>query len=679
MAIKKPTFMIKHKLWFGFGILLTILGLIAATAVLSGTTVQREVRGIIEQDQPAVLVATELASALERASASLGYLLLSGEDLYKQAYEQELAKLTDIVARLQQNPLVQADSELNAIATEVATDLASFEGYKAQMLSLIGNQAGNFPGTAYAAQNLNPISQQMLNQLTQFLLTESDEEVTAERKQLAMEVGDLRYKWSNVMNGVRAYLAYRAPAALAEVELYQGEVERLTALIRDERSDLLTLDQEESILQFADMSGQFFANLEKLKAIHGSDEWRTDAYLVRTELGPLLNRIQSNLKTLVDKLTANINGTTADLLDSVTLAKTLVLVFSVIGLLAGVAGAVIMAIVISRPLTHVVQAMRDIAHGEGDLTQRLQVRGKDEVGQLSDAFNSFIGQIHDVIADVKRAFAQLSAAAERMSEVTIETGQSVTEQRTATDQVATAVNELNATAQQMADTSANTAESAKEANDQTQSGKRVVSQTIEAINSLSAEVDQAAEVIRKVETDSESIGTVLHVIRGIAEQTNLLALNAAIEAARAGEQGRGFAVVADEVRTLASRTQDSTQEIQAMIERLQAATGEAVSVMEASRNRAKAGVEQAAEAGTALGRITDAVDSITAMNTQIARAADEQSSVVEEITRNVINISEVSDLTSRRSEELATSSHQVTELSAQLRALVSRFQVNSAD
>jgi methyl-accepting chemotaxis protein len=427
------------------------------------------------------------------------------------------------------------------------------------------------------------------------------------------------------------------------------------------------------------LSEQFFTNLEKLKAIHGSDEWRTDAYLVRTELGPLLKRIEGNLNTLVSKLTTNIEGTTGALLGSVTLAKTLVLIFSVIGVLAGIAGAIVMATVISRPLTRAVQAMRDIAHGDGDLTQRLQVRGKDEVGQLSEAFNGFVDQIHEVIADVKRAFAQLSSAAERMSEVTIETGQSVTEQQAATDQVATAVNELNATAQQMADTSANTAQSAQEANEQTQSGKRVVNQTIEAIKGLSAEVDQAAEVIRKVEADSESIGTVLHVIRGIAEQTNLLALNAAIEAARAGEQGRGFAVVADEVRTLASRTQDSTEEIQAMIERLQSATGEAVSVMEASRNRAKAGVDQAAEAGTALGRITDAVDSITDMNTQIARAADEQSSVVEEITRNVVDISEVSDLTSQRSQELASSSQQVTELSAQLRSLVSRFKVNASE
>jgi methyl-accepting chemotaxis protein len=678
MAIKIPTLLIKHKLWLGFGALLVVLTLIATTAVINGTTVQRDVNRIIEQDQPAVLVATELATALERASASLGYLLLSGEDVYRQAYEQELSKLSDIVQRLQQNPLIQADAELTAIATEVAAELARFEGYREQMLSLIGNQAGNFPGTAFAAQNLNPISQQMLNQVTLFLMAESEEEVSEERKQLILDIGDLRYKWSNVMNGVRAYLAYRAPAAIAEVELYQGEVERLIALIRDERSDLLTFDQEEAILQFAELSEQFFANLQKLKDIHGTDQWRTDAYLVRTELGPLLNRTQDNLNTLVGKLTANIEDTTGELLDSVTLAKTLVLVFSIIGVLAGIAGAVVMAVVISRPLTRVVQAMRDIAHGEGDLTQRLQVRGKDEVGQLSDAFNSFVDQVHDVIADVKQAFAQLSSAAERMSEVTIETGQSVTEQRAATDQVATAVNELNATAQQMADTSANTAQSAQEANDQTQSGKRVVSQTIEAIKGLSAEVDQAAEVIRKVESDSESIGTVLHVIRGIAEQTNLLALNAAIEAARAGEQGRGFAVVADEVRTLASRTQDSTQEIQAMIEQLQAATGEAVSVMETSRNRAKAGVEQAGEAGTALERITDAVDAITAMNTQIARAADEQSSVVEEITRNVVDISEVSDLTSQRSEELASSSQQVTELSSQLRSLVSRFKVSGA-
>jgi methyl-accepting chemotaxis protein len=195
------------------------------------------------------------------------------------------------------------------------------------------------------------------------------------------------------------------------------------------------------------------------------------------------------------------------------------------------------------------------------------------------------------------------------------------------------------------------------------------------MNALAGEVERAAGVIMKVEKDSESIGTVMQVIRDIAEQTNLLALNAAIEAARAGEQGRGFAVVADEVRTLASRTQASTEEIDQVIKTLQGATREAVQVMEASRDKARTGVDQASEAGKSLASISGAVDKITEMGTQIASAAEEQSAVVEEISRNVTSISEVASQTAEGSRQLAAASNELAGLSAELQALVGRFRV----
>jgi methyl-accepting chemotaxis protein len=211
------------------------------------------------------------------------------------------------------------------------------------------------------------------------------------------------------------------------------------------------------------------------------------------------------------------------------------------------------------------------------------------------------------------------------------------------DKVATAMNEMSATVQEVARNATEAAEAAHRADSETTNGKNVVAQAIEAIDLLANEVDDAAKVINRLENDSEEIGAILDVIRGIAEQTNLLALNAAIEAARAGEQGRGFAVVADEVWTLAQRTQQSIQEIQNMIERLQAGAQEAVKAMQQGRTRAQAGVEQAAAAGTSLETITAAVGTISDMNAQIATAAEEQSVVAEEINLNITSISDMSD------------------------------------
>jgi methyl-accepting chemotaxis protein len=232
---------------------------------------------------------------------------------------------------------------------------------------------------------------------------------------------------------------------------------------------------------------------------------------------------------------------------------------------------------------------------------------------------------------------------------------------------------MAATSQEVARNTAAAANAARQADSETQAGREVVNQAIDAIDHLAQEVVSAADVIHRLEAESGKIGTVLDVIRGIAEQTNLLALNAAIEAARAGEQGRGFAVVADEVRTLATRTQESTQEIQKMIERLQTGAKSAVQVMEQGRSKAQVSVQQAARAGTSLDTIATAVSAISDMNAQIASAAEEQGAVAEEINRNITNISQIANQTASGAEQTATASAELAKLAARLQTHVGRF------
>lgn len=290
-------------------------------------------------------------------------------------------------------------------------------------------------------------------------------------------------------------------------------------------------------------------------------------------------------------------------------------------------------------------------------------------------FNTFMEQTHSVVSGLSGASAHIGASAELMSTITNDSDSAISQQRTEIDQVATAVNEMTATIQEVARTTHSAASAAREANDEVRSGGQVVEQNIAAINSLADKVAQAADVIHGVEEDSNNIGTVLDVIKGIAEQTNLLALNAAIEAARAGEQGRGFAVVADEVRTLASRTQESTQEIETMIERLQAGSRNAVQVMDEGREQTQRSVEQVTQAGASFSTIADSVNAITDMNTQIASAAEEQSAVSEELNRSITMISEVATQTASAASQTASAGTELASLSQQLQADVSRFQV----
>jgi methyl-accepting chemotaxis protein len=315
------------------------------------------------------------------------------------------------------------------------------------------------------------------------------------------------------------------------------------------------------------------------------------------------------------------------------------------------------------------------AMSQGELSHKVSITGKDEFAwmcwEYSQARKGFTSLVKDILGNS----GQLAAAAEELSAITEQSNNGVMRQQGEIGQVATAMNEMSATVTEVSRNAASAASAAQEADERAKDGCEVVNTTVETINNLASEVERTSQVIENLKGDSISIGTVLDVIRDIAEQTNLLALNAAIEAARAGEQGRGFAVVADEVRTLASRTQQSTREINDMIERLQNGANQAVNVMEMGRAKAEESVEQAAKAGEALQAITGVVDNIKSMNIQIASAAEQQSATAEEINRNIVNISEVAEETAGGSQQTASASDELARLAADLQGQVAKFKI----
>ncbi len=347
------------------------------------------------------------------------------------------------------------------------------------------------------------------------------------------------------------------------------------------------------------------------------------------------------------------------------------------GALIGIIGALALLLVKRslRPLTLIRAHLDEIAAGEGDLTRRLPLVSRDELGQLAGSFNAFIEKIHSLVSQIVAMSEQLTGSVSHVAEQSRQIDRAMDRQRLETDQVAAAINQMSSAAQEVSASAHNAANAAVETDRQSRHARQIVNGSIARIQALTVELDESGLSMQNLQNDVTSIVTVLDVIRSIAEQTNLLALNAAIEAARAGAAGRGFAVVADEVRALASRTQRSTQEIQAMVERLESATGGVVTAMHQSTEAAQGANAEADQAGEFLGNTVELIATINAMNAQIASAAEEQTAVAEEINRGVHQIARAIDAVANQTQQGVQTVDELYAIGSRLQGLLGQFKI----
>jgi methyl-accepting chemotaxis protein len=623
---------VRQKVWGGFGILLALMVGLSAVSWRSLSQVSGDLSLVVEEVQPTMLASQDLSQSLANASSALGLYLLTQEESNRVAYRESLQAVDGALSHLEQLLLERPDVSLQNLHSLVER----FKSYEKAMVSLVDDPVSNMAGLSFAAQYLNPVSQQMLQLSGEMVMSEFEEPANEARRELLSEIHALRYTWANVMNGVRAYIAFRGERALNEIDLYmQGTDEKIKKLAAF--GDELTFEQEEGLSGFIELKEQFVANFDKLRTIEASGKWRTDIQLIRDEVSPLLSRIDSELDTLVEQQRSLAVATSTALLADLDQNSTLIGVLLLVGVLVGALVAWLTGNQIVKPILRLREILQDMARGEGDLTQRVELASGDEIGQASGFFNQMMTGLQKMVIDIAAEAQQVEQGAEQSSERVTAVQVNVVEGAERTRSTAAATEEMSATSAEIARNAETAAGEAEKAREQAQDGSTAMQQVAQKAQTMETQIGQLQESVDAIEAKGRSMDKVIviGVINEIAEQTNLLALNAAIEAARAGEAGRGFAVVADEVRQLASKTQHSTAQIRTLLDDNRHSNQALVSSMEQVAETTGTMRESVDDTEQVIRLMSENVELMNEMVDQIAHAAREQSQASEQIAHNV--------------------------------------------
>ncbi|SFP25006.1 methyl-accepting chemotaxis protein [Pseudomonas sp. NFPP28] len=425
--------------------------------------------------------------------------------------------------------------------------------------------------------------------------------------------------------------------------------------------------------EYVRLLGQYHQIEERMKSLSRANQVEELRSLLNTELLSNSEQVNAVLTRLLDLNNTMALTTNKDAEDQYNMAFNLVVSLLVVATLLTLLFAWLLTRSITLPISQALEAAEEVA--EGNLTRPIKVDGNDEAGRLLAAMAKMQDKLRDTLQRIAGSATQLASAAEELNAVTDESARGLTQQNNEIEQAATAVNEMTSAVEEVARNAVSTSEASRNATTSAGDGRDLVQETVSAIERMSADVQATATLIGDLANESRDIGKVLDVIRGLADQTNLLALNAAIEAARAGEAGRGFAVVADEVRALAHRTQQSTSEIERMIGSIQAGTEHAVDSMRNSTERAESTLNIAKGAGMSLDTINTAIVEINERNLVIASAAEEQAQVAREVDRNLVNIRDLSVQSATGASQTSAASSELSRLAVDLNGMVSRFRL----
>ncbi|RSC29533.1 methyl-accepting chemotaxis protein [Pseudomonas putida] len=630
---------IAHKLGLGFGLVLVL--------TLAQSLIGWDALGSLVRRSEVVSDVSALNDALgDLREARLRHAMSNGDEEQGKALQQTLAAFQAPLAKLHGilrnatnlQTLDKAEQALQAYARNQEQSLQSYRTMRAAQKEMGG------------------------------LATQSFATIDSIRKQVrALPDAEQRYVRSEAINQIRENLILlryqvRGYTGNTNTDTEQAMNAQITTTVNDLPA-LTAVFNGQFAEQFRQLNEQVRAYAAAVEAFRGETRKLMD---YRASMG---NDV-ATLTTLIGQL---LDSQAVAVVNDSQFAKTLQFATTALALLLGALLAILIARQISQPLQRVLRAMEQVA--DGNLGEQPSSNRRDELGQLQNSLHGMTAKLRQLIGGVRDGISQIASATEELSAITAQTSAGASSQRQETDQVATAMQEMAATVQEVARNAGEASVAASATDLEAREGDSVVTRAVTQIGRLASQVDATNEAMDALRNESQRIGKVMDVIKAVAEQTNLLALNAAIEAARAGEAGRGFAVVADEVRSLAQRTQASTEEIESAISSLEQGTRSVSDLMEESQSLTESSVALVREAGVALEGITQRVSGIQLMNQQIAAASEQQSAVAEEISRSVVTVRDISEQTAEASEQTSVSSVELARLGGHLQQMISRFQL----
>jgi len=668
---------VKNKLFLGFGALILIMVAISVKTFLGMAHIEEVEDKLLHTRVPTVLAGMQLENGINHSLAGLrGYMIL-GKDPVKGAVMKKarLAGWKDIdeaMAQLRKFSKDWANSDNIKSFKEMEGYVKDFRAAQVEVEN-ISHTADNIPAIKTLLTDAAPHAKLVLTAITALIEEEATLEATPERKQLLKLLADSRGSFAIGLANIRAYLLSGDTKFKdnfnAKWKLNTTRFNQLSTM-----TNIMPSSQRTAWESYKKHRDDFSKYPPVMFQQRSASDWNQANYLLGTKAAPKAKAIMGILKAINAEQLALEKTDEAALEAESAAMEVMIILGTLIGIIIGIAVAMFISKAITVPLEKVVTRAKEIA--SGNLTgEAITVRGNDELAELTQSINEMGTSLQDIIQQVSTSANELSAASGQLQNTATQTNQGMENQRIETEQVATAMNQMSATVQEVAQNASLAASAASNADTAASKGHSLVTENMKSITKLADEIENASQTINRLGEDTNSVDNIVAVINGIAEQTNLLALNAAIEAARAGEQGRGFAVVADEVRTLAARTQDSTEEIRTMLDKLKTGASDAVLAMERGHEQAQSSVEQASNASNAIDEITQAVASISEMNTQIATAAEEQSSVAEEMNRSVVQISSEADATLQNTRETSAAAEQVGALSHSMQQIISRFKI----